>query len=188
MISKKLAIEVLNEMLATGADYAEIFYENSVAQGVTIENSKVSSSSSNITSGAGLRLLKENRSVYGYTSDLTKKGLIASSGGLMSFDFGDIAPNFKYAGDKSLCGMSRKKKAETAKKLLDKGYYIVMEVKGNHNTCGGSGQQGQHWVPVVGVNGSNIVMSDSYGINDTRTDVWEKYGDNASRIVYFEKK
>ena len=76
MISKKLAIEVLNEMLATGADYAEIFYENSVAQGVTIENSKVSSSSSNITSGAGLRLLKENRSVYGYTSDLTKKGLM----------------------------------------------------------------------------------------------------------------
>ena len=77
MISKKLAIEVLNEMLATGADYAEIFYENSVAQGVTIENNKVSSSSSNITSGAGLRLLKENRSVYGYTSDLTKKGLMA---------------------------------------------------------------------------------------------------------------
>ena len=75
MISKKLAIEVLNEMLATGADYAEIFYENSSANGVTIENGKVSSSSTGITSGAGLRLLKENRSVYGYTSDLTKKGL-----------------------------------------------------------------------------------------------------------------
>lgn len=75
MISKKLAIEVLNEMLATGADYAEIFYENSSANGVTIENGKVSSSSTSITSGAGLRLLKENRSVYGYTSDLTKKGL-----------------------------------------------------------------------------------------------------------------
>ena len=76
MISKKLAIEVLNEMLATGADYAEIFYENSSANGVTIENGKVSSSSTGITSGAGLRLLKENRSVYGYTSDLTKKGLL----------------------------------------------------------------------------------------------------------------
>ena len=75
MISKKLAIEVLNEMLATGADYAEIFYENSSANSVTIENGKVSSSSTGITSGAGLRLLKENRSVYGYTSDLTKKGL-----------------------------------------------------------------------------------------------------------------
>ena len=76
MISKKLAIEVLNEMLSTGADYAEIFYEDSHSAGLSIENGKVSSSSYNITSGAGLRLLKENRCVYGYTSDLTKKGLI----------------------------------------------------------------------------------------------------------------
>jgi len=76
VISKKLAIEVLNEMLSTGADYAEIFYEDSHASTVSIENGKVSSSSYNITSGAGLRLLKENRSVYGFTSDLTKKGLL----------------------------------------------------------------------------------------------------------------
>jgi TldD protein len=76
VLSKKLAIEVLNEMLSTGADYAEIFYEDSHACSVSIENGKVSSSSYNITSGAGLRLLKENRSVYGFTSDLTKKGLL----------------------------------------------------------------------------------------------------------------
>ena len=82
MISKKLAIEVLNEMLETGADYAEIFYEESNANGVTIENGKVSSSSSGITSGAGLRLLKENQTVYGYTSDLTKKGLLALASSL----------------------------------------------------------------------------------------------------------
>ena len=82
MISKKLAIEVLNEMLKTGADYAEIFYEESNANGITIENGKVSSSSSGITSGAGLRLLKENQTVYGYTSDLTKKGLLALASSL----------------------------------------------------------------------------------------------------------
>ena len=82
MISKKIAIEVLNEMLATGADYAEIFYEESNANGVTIENGKVSSSSSGITSGAGLRLLKENQTVYGYTSDLTRKGLLALASSL----------------------------------------------------------------------------------------------------------
>lgn len=82
MISKKLAIEVLNEMLSTGADYAEIFYEDSHAGGVSIENGKVSSSSYNITSGAGLRLLKENRSVYGYTSDLSRKGLLALANSL----------------------------------------------------------------------------------------------------------
>ena len=77
MVSKKLAIEVLNAMLATGADYAEIFYEDSHSYALSIENGKVSTSSSSLLNGVGLRLLKENQSVYGYTSDLTKKGLLS---------------------------------------------------------------------------------------------------------------
>ena len=82
MISKSLAILVLNEALATGADYAEIFYENSTANGLTIENGKVNTASSTITSGVGLRLLKENQCVYGYTADLSKKGLLALASSL----------------------------------------------------------------------------------------------------------
>ena len=82
MISKKLAIEVLNVMLETGADYAEIFYEESNGENVTIENGKVHTSSCGITSGAGLRLLKENQTVYGYTSDLSRKGLLALASSL----------------------------------------------------------------------------------------------------------
>ena len=77
MIGKKLAIDVLNEALATGADYAEIFYEDSHSYSLSIENGKVETSSSNIMNGVGLRLLKENQCVYGYTNDLTKKGLIS---------------------------------------------------------------------------------------------------------------
>ena len=76
MVSKKLAIDVLNEALATGADYAEIFYEDSHSYSLSIENGKVETSSSNIMNGVGLRLLKENQCVYGYTNDLTRKGLI----------------------------------------------------------------------------------------------------------------
>ena len=77
MISKKLAIEVLNAMLATGADYAEIFYEDSHSYSLSIENGKVNTSSSNLLNGVGLRLLKENQCVYGYTNELTKKGLLS---------------------------------------------------------------------------------------------------------------
>ena len=77
MISKKLAIEVLNKALETGGDYAEIFYEDSHSHSVLIENGKVDSSNSNSLCGVGLRLLKENQTVYGYTNDLTKKGLLA---------------------------------------------------------------------------------------------------------------
>ena len=76
MISKSLALEVLNKALETGADYAEIFYEDSHSFGVILENNKVHTSSSNSTNGVGLRLLKENQCIYGYTSDLSKKGLL----------------------------------------------------------------------------------------------------------------
>ena len=82
MISKSLAIQVLNDALATGADFAEIFYENSSANGLSIENGKVNTASSNITSGVGLRLLKENQCIYGYTADLSKKGLLALANSL----------------------------------------------------------------------------------------------------------
>ena len=61
MVSKKLAIDVLNEALATGADYAEIFYEDSHSYSLSIENGKVETSSSNIMNGVGLRLLKGNQ-------------------------------------------------------------------------------------------------------------------------------
>ena len=77
MISKKLAIDVLNASLATGADYSEIFYEDSHSHNVMIENGKVETSSSNSLCGVGLRLLKNNQCVYGYTNDLSKKGLLA---------------------------------------------------------------------------------------------------------------
>lgn len=77
MISKKLAIDVLNEALATGADYAEIFYEDSRSNALSIENGKVETCASSSLNGVGLRLLKDNQCVYGYTNDLTKKGLLA---------------------------------------------------------------------------------------------------------------
>ena len=84
MISKKLAIDVLNAALATGADYAEIFYEDSHSYSLSIENGKVETSSSNLMNGVGLRLLKENQCVYGYTNELTRKGLISLAESLRS--------------------------------------------------------------------------------------------------------
>ena len=76
MISKKLAIEVLNTGLSTGADFAEIFIENRTSGAITVDNGKVEGASVTKTYGAGIRLLQKNRSVYGYTNDLSKKGLV----------------------------------------------------------------------------------------------------------------
>lgn len=82
MIGKKLAMDVLNEALATGADYAEIFYEDSHSQGLSVENGRVETSSSSSICGVAIRLLKENQCIYGYTNDLSKKGLFALANSL----------------------------------------------------------------------------------------------------------
>ncbi len=95
MISKKLAIEVLNESLATGGDYAEIYLENNISQNVALENGKVDSTSESQSYGAGIRVLKGFKSVYGYTSDLSKKSLVDLAHKLAASFEGDRAITVK---------------------------------------------------------------------------------------------
>ena len=76
MISKKVAIEVLNAGLATGADFAEIFVEEKISNGIVLDNGKVENAIVAKTYGAGIRLLQKFRSVYGYTNDISKNGLL----------------------------------------------------------------------------------------------------------------
>jgi TldD protein len=68
MISKALALKVLNEALATGGDYAEIYLEQNDSQAVTLENGKVETNGNHRSYGAGIRILNDLKSVYGYTS------------------------------------------------------------------------------------------------------------------------
>ena len=76
MVNKKQAIEILNAGLATGSDYAEIYIEEKESESLTIENGKVEQDTVSHTYGAGIRLLNKLQSVYGYTNDVTKKGLL----------------------------------------------------------------------------------------------------------------
>ncbi len=82
MINKKQAIEILNVGLSTGSDYAEIFIEDKENETITIENGKVDQSVVSHTYGAGIRLLNKLQSVYGFTNDVTKKGLLELAGNL----------------------------------------------------------------------------------------------------------
>ena len=76
MISKSLALKVLNAALATGGDYAEIYLEQTDTDAITLENGKVDTCGGRLSYGAGIRILKKFASVYGYTSDLSPKSLL----------------------------------------------------------------------------------------------------------------
>ena len=84
MISKSLALQVLNAALATGGDYAEIYLEQNDAENIVLENGKVESCGNSQTYGCGLRILQKTKEVYGYTSDLSKKGLLKLANALAS--------------------------------------------------------------------------------------------------------
>lgn len=75
MISNAQGLRILNKGLATGADYAEIFIEEKLNHNIAVENGKVEQSNFAKIYGAGIRLLKNFQSVYGYTNDVTEKSL-----------------------------------------------------------------------------------------------------------------
>lgn len=75
MLNKAQGLRILQKGLATGADYAEIFIEDKISQNISIENGKVETSSINRTYGAGVRLLKNYQSVYGYTNEVNEKSI-----------------------------------------------------------------------------------------------------------------
>lgn len=89
MISKKLAIEVLNIAASTGADFAEIYLEENRSASILVDNGRVETCQDDLTYGAGIRLLKGLQSVYGSTNDLSRKGLCLLAEELASSFSGD---------------------------------------------------------------------------------------------------
>lgn len=76
MFTKDVAKVVLTECLSTGADFAEIFFEDTYEGTIQMISGKIEKASTKHVYGAGIRILKEFQEVYGYTSDCTEAGLM----------------------------------------------------------------------------------------------------------------
>ncbi len=76
MISREICQRVLHKALSTGADYAEIFAENTVNHSLSMIASKVDSIKDTVIAGAAVRVYKGMRSVMASTVDTTESGLL----------------------------------------------------------------------------------------------------------------
>ena len=76
-VSSKVLESVLAKAMSTGADYAEVFLENTDGKTISLMDGKVYTISDQVISGASVRIYKGLRSVFASTSDLTEKGLLA---------------------------------------------------------------------------------------------------------------
>ncbi len=76
MISREICQRVLHKALSTGADYAEIFAENTVNHAISMIASKVDAVKDTVIAGAAVRVYKGMRSVMASTVDTSEEGLL----------------------------------------------------------------------------------------------------------------
>ena len=76
MISRDICCKVLQKAVSTGADYAEIFAENTVNHSINMIASRVDSIKDAVVAGAAVRVYKGLRSVMATTVDTSESGLL----------------------------------------------------------------------------------------------------------------
>ena len=76
MISREVALRVLQKAVSTGADYAEVFAENTVNHAINMIASKVDAIKDTVIAGAAVRVYKGLRSVMATTVDTSEAGLL----------------------------------------------------------------------------------------------------------------
>jgi len=77
MIPREICLRVLQKAVSTGADYAELFAENTVNHNISMIANKVDSIKDTVIAGAAVRVYKGLRSVMATTVDTSEAGLIA---------------------------------------------------------------------------------------------------------------
>ncbi|MBE6976448.1 MAG: TldD/PmbA family protein [Ruminococcaceae bacterium] len=76
MISREICQRVLSKAVSTGADYAELFAENTVNHSINMIASKVDAIKDAVIAGAAVRVYKGLRSVMASTVDTSEAGLL----------------------------------------------------------------------------------------------------------------
>ena len=76
MITREVCELVLHKAVSTGADYAELFAENTVNHTINMIASKVDAIKDTVIAGAAVRVYKGLRSVMASTVDTSEKGLL----------------------------------------------------------------------------------------------------------------
>ncbi len=76
MLSMPICSEVLSRALARGGTFAELFYEDNRNFSMSMRSRKIEQAILSRPRGAGIRVYDGLRSIYVYTSDVTREGLL----------------------------------------------------------------------------------------------------------------
>lgn len=79
MLAKTVFEDVLTAALATGGDFSEVFLEDRYTNNLTLQGGKIENSLSGRDFGIGIRVFKGLQSVYTYTTDGSREGLLKAA-------------------------------------------------------------------------------------------------------------
>lgn len=76
LINSQLAHEVISYGMSLGADFVDLFIEQTNSQNLVFKNSKVEDSQSGVQFGIGIRLIHGHQALYAYTNSTEKDELL----------------------------------------------------------------------------------------------------------------
>lgn len=79
MLDERLAQKVLQAAKGNGADFAELFVENSHMANIYMTDKQIKSNVTGRDSGVGIRIFYGNVSVFAYTNDMSEKSLMETA-------------------------------------------------------------------------------------------------------------
>ncbi|MFD1205930.1 TldD/PmbA family protein [Sporosarcina contaminans] len=79
MLNKALIEDVLQVALETGGDFSEVFVEDRYTNTMVLQNSRLEKNLSGRDFGVGIRVFNGLQSVYAYTNDSSKEGLLRAA-------------------------------------------------------------------------------------------------------------
>jgi len=89
MLNELLIKDVLDEALSMGADFAEVYVEQTQIQSIAMISHQVDKANRGQDFGIGIRLFQGIQSVYGYTNDATRDNLLKTARTLAAALMGD---------------------------------------------------------------------------------------------------
>lgn len=78
-VTVNLLEEVINEAMAKGGDYADLFFEHSLNNYSTLEDGKVKRASSDVGYGVGIRVLKGEQTGFAFSETITREAMLKAA-------------------------------------------------------------------------------------------------------------
>ena len=179
--NKQLLEEIISYGLSLGADFVEVFLEDTDNISVLVEEDFITSVSPSFGKGAGIRIFKDNRDGFVSTNDLSRNGLINSiTQAVEMLDINTESIISKFEGLESLRNYSTKKNTwldtiptiyEIGDKLLSSTKLLSTEKKVNVR----KGSYSRNWQKVIiassdGTFAKDIRLHQTVGLNVIASD------------------